>query len=165
MNTVARDGLSTVGYVRDIYPNADKYMAVFGEPDVRIHMYKQLTEYGRKLDEVVTTLATSYIKTLVSIFDASSLVVRYILPPRSYSMFGIYVPRGTLQERVMYTRLLNNALKNACTCYGVLFLENTTLDILTTSDGELRDEFCDGLTHYNTCAIPHLDMELARDGI
>jgi hypothetical protein len=101
-------------------------MIIFGEPDVRIYFDKQINILNRNEDEVISILCKSYINTLRNIVPSHiNIIIRYILPPREYSMFGIsnniYTPKGTLEERIRYTNKMNSQLKFECMNYDNVF--------------------------------------------
>lgn len=79
-------------------------MFIFGEPDVIIHIDKQINVHERNEDEVIKTLARKYINKLIEITPRHiKIIIRYILPQREHSMYGEYVPVGSLSCRVRYT--------------------------------------------------------------
>lgn len=164
MNTLAQNADSLMGHYFQRYSDADYIMFVFGEPDVRIHFNKQINIMHRSEDEVIETLCKIYINKLVSCVPKEKIIIRYILPQRKFSMFGIcnnqYVPQGTLEDRVRYTFKMNHKLKELCSANGILFFENIENKNLTNEEGELKDEYCDGLTHYNRNAVKLLNQEI-----
>jgi len=164
MNTIGDRGHLLLQHHIDKYKdNTDYMMFVFGEPDVRIHFNKQINELGRDENEVVYNVASKYVAKLRQIVPSHiKIIVRYLLPQRQHSMFGDWVPRGSLQERVRYTQKMNIALQQICYQMRVLFLTNSEFANLTTVEGELKDEYCDGLTHYNSASVKYIINELSQ---
>ena len=164
MNTIGDRGhLLLQPHIDKYKNNADYMMFVFGEPDVRIHFNKQINELGRDENEVVYNLASKYVAKLRQIVPSHiKIIVRYLLPQRRHSMFGDWVPRGSLEERVRYNQKMNNALQQICNEMRVLFLKNSEFANLTTAEGELKDEYCDGLTHYNSASVKFIINELSQ---
>jgi hypothetical protein len=82
-------------------------------------------------------------------------------------MFGIenniYIPQGTLEERVRYTNKLNETFKSECSKNNMFFFENIFKDELVSENGELLDIYCDSLTHYNQNAIKILEKETTQN--
>ena len=76
-------------------------------------------------------------------------------------MFGsIYTPNGNINDRVRYTNKMNEKLKDLCEINNIYFLDNYEKNKLINNDGSLKDEFCDGLTHYNENSINYINNEL-----
>ena len=97
-------------------------MFVYGEPDVRIHFDKQINTLKRDEDEVINTLCENYIDQLVKICPPNvTIIIRYLLPQRENSMYGEYVPQGTLIDRIRYTDKVNKKLKTLCHGKNLLF--------------------------------------------
>ena len=77
-------------------------------------------------------------------------------------MFGEWVPNGTLSDRNIYTNKLNTTLKQICEKKQILFFDNYERGSLVKEDGSLKDEYCDGTTHYNLKSIPFIDKEISK---
>jgi hypothetical protein len=77
-------------------------------------------------------------------------------------MFGsIYTPNGSINDRVRYTNKVNEKLKDLCKINNIYFLDNYEKNQLINNDGSLKDEYCDGSTHYNENSINYINNELA----
>jgi hypothetical protein len=161
MNTIANKGEDLLGRYIELYKDVDYMMFVFGEPDVRIHLDKQINVLARNEDEVIESLCQRYISKLLDIVPHKrQIIVRYILPQREYSMFGsIYTPNGDIADRVRYTSKINHTLSLLCQIHGILFFDNYQKAQLVNATGSLKDEYCDGTTHYNENAIPLINRE------
>lgn len=154
----------------------DVVMYVLGEPDVRIHIWRQINLKGREEAEVIRTLASNFIEAITSEARkmGSRTIVRFVVPPRKNSYFrsigamyshmlvdGAFVPSGTLEDRARYTRSLNASLAAACAENGIIFLPS--LDFLADSEtGELKDEFMTEQTHLNKHCVPALFEQLHK---
>ena len=167
MHSVAIRGEIILKYYMDKYvnENINYMMFVLGEPDVRAHFDKQINTLGRNVDEVTRVLVDDYIHKLIEIVPKNiKIIIRYCLPPREKSRFvvanTVYVPMGSLEERVDWTKQLNNALKAKCIDTGLLFFENIAYNDLTKKTGELKDEYCHNMTHYNGKCIVLLNYEI-----
>lgn len=130
---------------------------VFGEPDVRVHFQRQIDFYHRDEDEIVDTLCRNYITRLVTIFPEKALFIRFVIPPRKYSLFELwgklYVPNGTLEDRIRYTKKINEKLKELAESFQksgkkVYFIP--VIDDITKDSGELRDDCTENQTHLSS---------------
>jgi hypothetical protein len=167
MHSVGLRGEMILKHYMEHYTNAniDYMMFVLGEPDIRIHFDKQINTLGRNIDEVIGLLVDNYIHKLIEIVPKNTkIIIKYCLPQRENSMFNVannaYIPRGSLQQRVDWTKQLNNTLKAKCIDKGLLFFENIAYNDLTKETGELKDEYCDGITHYNVNSIGLINYEI-----
>ena len=64
MNTIGDKGDSLIKHHLDKHSNADYIMFIFGEPDIRIHMHKQIQIINRDEDEVIQTLALKFVNKI-----------------------------------------------------------------------------------------------------
>ena len=163
MNTIGDKGESLIKHHIDKYNDTEYTMFIFGEPDIRIHIHKQVKILNRDEDEVIQTLALKFISKIIEITPKHlKIIIRYILPQREHSMFGEWVPNGTLSDRNRYTNKLNATLNQICVKKRILFFDNYERDSLVKEDGSLKDEYCDGTTHYNLKSIPFIDKEISK---
>jgi len=162
LHTISTKGEIYLDHYMEMYKDVDYMMFIFGEPDVRIHINKQINICNRNEDEVIETLCKNYINKLLNIVPKNiKIIIRYILPQRVYSMYGsIYVPVGHFSDRVRYTNKMNSKFKELCANNNILFFDNYKKDKLINDNGTLKDEFCDGLTHYNLNAIEFINKEI-----
>jgi len=162
MNTISNKGEIYLSHHIEKYKNVDYIMYIFGEPDIRIHFDKQINLLNQDEDEVIETLCKNYITKLLEITpNNTKIIIRYILPQRIHSMFNtIYIPKGNINDRSRYTNKMNQKLKELSSLNNVLFLDNYEKNQLIENDGSLKDDFCDGITHYNENAINYINNEL-----
>ena len=162
MNTISNRGEIYLSNHIQTYKNIDYIMYIFVEPDIRIHFDKQINILNRNEDEVIETLCKNYIEKLLEITpNNTKIIIRYILPQRIYSMFGsIYTQNGSINDRVRYTNKMNDTIRDLCKISNIYFLDNYEKNQLINNDGRLKDEFCDGLTHYNENSINYINNEL-----
>lgn len=162
MHTISEKGDFYLQYHIDKYKNQTDYiMYIFGEPDIRIHFDKQINLLHRDENEVIESLCKNYVNKIIEITPKNiKIIVRYILPQRIESMFGEYIPRGNIIDRVRYTNKMNLILKHLCEQNGLLFFENSEKISLVENEGSLQDIYCDGTTHYNSNAIIYIDKEI-----
>ena len=162
MNTIGDIGEKYLTHHIDAHENTEYIMYIFGEPDVRIHLHKQINILGRNEDDVISTLVHKYVNKLLNITPKQTrIIIRYVLPQREYSMYGTtYIPVGDIEDRVRYTHKLNTELKHVCETGGILYYENYLQNELVDTRGILKDKYCDGLTHYNQDALPCVNNEI-----
>lgn len=131
MHRVGRDGLRAFAFeTLDIgaIAKGDALAFIFGEIDLRVHIAKQ-RDRGRTPTEIIDTLATAYLSTLEGvafIFPASPIVVFSLIPPSGtyYPYFNREMPRnGTDRERIAWTLLLNEMLKQGALARGFGFVD------------------------------------------
>ena len=161
MNTIGNKGEYLIKHHIDKCINTEYAMFIFGEPDVRIHLHKQIKILNRDEDEVIQVLAVKFINKIIEITPKHiKIIIRYLLPQREHSMFGEWVPNGIISDRNRYTNKLNAMLKQICENNQILFFDNYEKNSLVKRDGSLKDEYCDGTTHYNLKSIPLIDKEI-----
>jgi hypothetical protein len=148
MHRVGRDGLGVVDFKKIGVKDGDVAVFAFGEIDVRCHIGKQRDEMHRNLDEIIEKLVSDYLNTVIlnrqSYKDLICIV--YLVVPPSDNVYNPNFPRyGTLDDRVMITRKINEKLlleakKNNI---GTLDVYNQFCD----SNGALKKEVSDGGVH------------------
>lgn len=150
MHRVGRDGLEFLNVKSYGVRENDIVVFVFGEIDVRCHIGKQRDLKKRTLDEILDTLVEQYmsaVKANQQTFENITCVITNVIPPidganRNDPNYPFY---GTLSERVMITRLLNQKLKFACAQKDFLFLD--FYDLFTNQDGSLSEKYSDTRVH------------------
>ncbi len=166
MNTIANRGDQLLGIYFDKITSGDHVMFIFGEPDCRIHINKQIVQYGRQEDEVIDTLARQYIHMILHITRSTSThgIVRYVMPPAENEVWSnpTYKPHGSITERVRYTNTLNDKLKELCEEYGLYFFDNSCNNQVTYENGSLKHTYIIGDTHYNSDALPYVNAEIDK---
>lgn len=127
----------------------DTVVFTFGEVDCRAHIGKQI-ELGRSENEVIETLTKDYIETIHDIRNCRVIVVA-VIPPTARKDYEASVVNGGFpfissdEDRVRYTRSVNNHLFELCRKYNFIFFD--PYEPYTREDGCLRRELSDGNVH------------------
>ncbi len=156
MHRIGRDGLGTLSlfgqtsffWPQTILRRGDTIFLSFGEIDCRCHLANQIAA-GRTEEEVIRTLATSYIEALLRARqEGITLCVVSVTPP-AYSQyidqFRTYKPSGSDTDRARYTLLLNTALMELCRAHAIPYLD--TYRRYADAQGMLIHALSDGQTH------------------
>jgi hypothetical protein len=127
----------------------DTVVFAFGEVDCRAHIGKQI-ELGRTENEVIDTLTKEYIDTICSVTNSRVIVVAVIPPTARKDYESSVVNCGfpfvsSDEDRVRYTRSVNNHLFELCRKYNFIFFD--PYEPYTREDGCLRRELSDGNVH------------------
>jgi len=129
--------------------DGDALVFVFGEIDVRCHVMQQHARQGRSVEEIVERLADAYIGRLAEVaarVPHSLIGVSGVIPPFDPPNYGPANPPivGTLAERVVVARLLNETLERRAAAAGFLYFD--AMNELAGPDGSLpvdrSDLFC-----------------------
>lgn len=170
MHRVGRDGLSFINLPAWGVQEGQVAVFVFGEIDVRCHIGKQRDEMKRDVNEVIETLVTQYIYTILlnrSLYRQLTCVVYSIIPPADLQNHIDPPFYGTLQDRVDITQRLNARLAAWCELFGIEFL-NVYYDY-ATPEGILRAEISDGGVHiapaHNYAITQKLNQILIRHNV
>lgn len=150
MYRVGRDGLFGLNIVHYGVQEGDVVVFIFGEIDVRVHIGRQCEDKGRDLDEIVDTLTSRYIHTLVqnkNLYNNIIFVLASVIPPAPNRVSDTreYPVYGEVQDRVLIAKKLNANLKALAFKNGFLFLDIYSL--YADEDGILRAELSDGHVH------------------
>ena len=158
--TMHRAGRDQAWFLRSLETSSDQVgVCVFGEIDVRCHIEKQATTKRVSLENIVEELAARYVKSIRENSPFSINVVVGCPPPadgpglenRDFPVFG------TIEKRVVITRLLNTKLRELCNTYNLLFLSVPSL--YQTAKGQLDERFSDGSVHIH----PDLAWPMVRE--
>ncbi|UPA22778.1 SGNH/GDSL hydrolase family protein [Candidatus Peribacteria bacterium] len=156
MHRIGRDGLtpfalfSTQSFLwpQRLLRTGDTICLSFGEIDCRCHIKKQI-ETGRTEEEVITTLASSYIESILRAqMDGVTIVIMSVTPPaRAHYLedFRVFRPQGTDEERSRYTYRLNQQLQSLAALHGLPYID--TYSRYKDTDGMLIYPLSDGKTH------------------
>ena len=116
----------------DTYNNPDNtFILFYGEVDCRCHIGKQIL-LGRELNEIIENLVSQYFNTIKNnITSYKQIIISSITPPICKERYeSIYGPNtsefpfiGTDDERILYTQLMNNKLREYCNKYNYIFLD------------------------------------------
>jgi hypothetical protein len=150
MHRVGRDGLNFINIRNFGVQEGDTVVYVFGEIDARVWIGKQRDEQFRNVYEVINTLATNYIRTILDnqkLYLHLKSVVYSVTPPSNLGFNPDYPFYGTLQDRVFITKVLNGRLKELCFQSNIYFLD--VYDDYATGDGALNFYLSDGSVHLN----------------
>lgn len=134
------------------YGVTDGQIAVFtfGEIDARCHIGRQCDMQKRTLEGVVQELVHNYLQTICqnrALYNNLQCIVMEIMPPTD-ACFNREVPfYGTLAQRILITRTLNEILLRECRALNVLFLP--IHDIVANAEGSLNTAVSDNCVHIN----------------
>lgn len=146
MHRIGRDGVINGFSQAHLGPNRT-FCLVYGEVDVRCHIGKQVSE--RQIDEICETLVSAYLQTIkATITDYKAIVVVGVPPPVDPAdhvhEHGLPFV-GTNEERVAYTRTVNDLLRKGCAEHGYRFC--SPFESYTRADGCLDYSFSDECIH------------------
>lgn len=149
MHRIGRDGVIN-GFSKAHMGSKRTIVMVYGEVDVRCHIGKQVA-LGRAVDEICQTLVTAYLQTIkATITDYKTIVVVGVPPPvdpadHVHDHAGGLPFVGTNEERVAYTRTVNDLLCKGCAEHGYRFC--SPFESYTRGDGCLDYSFSDECIH------------------
>ncbi len=116
----------------------------FGEIDIRMHVYKQVAQEGRDVDEVISKLVNDYVEVIGKQKDHNIIpVIMSITPPNRTEPNPMAV--GDNKDRSIYCAKMNKLLKEACDLNKIEFLD--VYDYYKDQDGLLKLELSDGNYH------------------
>jgi glycosyltransferase involved in cell wall biosynthesis len=147
MHRIGRDGL--IPKHRASHMSKDStFVFVYGEVDCRAHIKRQV-EAGRSVDEVCETLVSAYFKTIQSVIISYKAIIVVGVPPPVDAADHTHrhdLPfLGSIEERVLYTRVLNSHIEDACLSAGFTFF--APFENYTRADGCLKYDLSDGCIH------------------
>ena len=108
---------------------------------------------GRQLNEIIEELVTSYFNTIKNnITVYKQIIISSITPPMCREKYeSVYGPIthefpfiGTNDERILYTQLTNNKLREYCNNYKYIFLDTYNY---YSDNGLLNFDKSDGICH------------------
>lgn len=150
MHSIGRDGLNALNIQNYNVTENDVALFVFGEIDARCHIGKQRDLNNRDLEEIIETLAHTFMETLQknrSLFKNIYIVVVSVIPPTNNAYNESYPYHGSLNDRALITQKLNNKLKQLCDAYSFGFLD--IYSQYTNTEGILDNNRSDGVVHIN----------------
>ena len=148
--------------------DGDALVFVFGEIDVRCHVMKQHQAQQRPVEEIVERLVGAYMDRLVEVaarYPRSKIAVFGVIPPFDPPNYGpANAPIvGTVAERVVAARLLNEALERRAAAHGFIYCD--VMNELAGPDGTLphdrSDCFCHVSFEWSHVAVTALYERLA----
>ena len=132
MHRIGRDN-TIVNFINFFNNPASTFLLFYGEVDCRCHIGKQIA-LGRKLDEIIEELVGNYFRTISNnIKSYKQIIIGSVTPPtRKEKYESNHGPVthgfpfiGTDEERSLYTRLVNEKMKEYCDKYNYTFLDLT----------------------------------------
>jgi hypothetical protein len=129
------------------------FIIVYGEVDARCHIKRQL-DLGRNLNDIIDELVDDYFITIKSnVCVYKQIIICSVNPPVDKIKFeehnGVithdFPILGTNEERVLYTKMINNKIKENCCKYGFDYLN--TYDPYADESGILKFELSDKNCH------------------
>ncbi len=141
MHRVGRDKMTFKDYT---LPNSIAIF-IFGEIDIRMHIYKQV-QLGRDEDEIINTLVVNYIEVMRKQNEHQVIpIVMSITPPSRTEPNPMAV--GSNEDRSRYCLKINDRLRNLCLEYDIDFLD--VYEQYKDRDGMLMRQFADPTDGYH----------------
>jgi hypothetical protein len=137
----------------------DVVCITYGEIDCRCHIQRQIN-LGNTMETVCNELVNKYLYTIKSnIHTYKAIIVIAIIPPIKQELYeAIYGPIthefpfvGTNEQRVQYTKYMNELLEEKCKEYGYIFFN--PYSYYTDSEGCLQFELSDTMGHLKDIAF------------
>ena len=164
MHRIGRDNI--IVNFDNSYNNKDNiFIFFYGEVDSRCHIQRQI-DSGRNLDEVIDTLVSNYFNTIYNnITEYNKIIISSIVPPvnraKHESIHGVITHEfpilGTDKDRIVYTTLMNNKLKEYCNTFNFIFLD--FYDYYVDNNGLLIFEKSDTNSHIVDNAYIHSKLK------
>ena len=131
---------------------------VYGEIDCRCHIHKQIN-IGKEEEEIIHDLVEQYFSTIknqITLFK--KIIIVAAIPPTKRSDYETkhgpitheYPFMGTDEERVRYTRKLNQLVEHMCKENQYIYFDPYAT--YTRDDGTLRFEYSDNTVHLGDTA-------------
>jgi hypothetical protein len=152
MHRVGRDG-TLINFRSEFCSPENIFLICYGEVDCRCHIGKQVAA-GREMAEICDTLVAGFEQTISGqILVARKIIVCSITPSiRKDEYESVHGPvthefpfLGSDEDRVMYTRAVNDRLEEMCARHGWTFLN--VWSEYARADGTLQYERSDGVCH------------------
>lgn len=152
MHRIGRDR-AIINFSNSHLSSDNIYVLQYGEVDCRCHIGRQIA-LGREVNDICVELVSTYFESIAQhITVCKKIIVCAVVPPtRRNDYESVHGPIrhafpfiGTDAERVEYTTLVNNLIKEYCDKYGYVFFD--PYDYYKRSDGTLKYELSDGNVH------------------
>lgn len=139
----------------------DAVLLFFGEIDVRAHFAQRLTEYG-SAEETARFLAQRLSAEARDLGSRTGALVGIasVTPPVDLLDDPDLPTRGSPEQRVLWTRLMNQEFAAACQRFGLVFVD--TYERYANSAGVLLEEVSDGTVHIRQDSAEALFEECLR---
>jgi hypothetical protein len=132
MHRIGRDNMLP-GFNTQLNNKNNIFLFFYGEVDCRCHVYKQ-KQLERNVDEIISELAINYINTIKNnVKEYRRIIIGSITPPVDLivheNLYGVmsddfpYPILGSNEERVTWTKLLNDILKEECIKNNFIFMD------------------------------------------
>ncbi len=148
MYRIGASGLQALNITHYGIQENDVVVFIFGEIDARCHIGKQRDQKNRNLDDIIESLVANYMQTINQnrrLYHTITCVVMEVMPPTN-QCYNPEVPfYGSLEDRIIITKKLNESLKIACEQYDILFLP--THNLYANEDGSLNTALSDTFVH------------------
>ncbi|MGB8860109.1 MAG: SGNH/GDSL hydrolase family protein, partial [Ilumatobacteraceae bacterium] len=124
----------------------DCVLLFFGEIDVRAHFSDRWKEYG-SVQELARFLAGRLATQASELhrFTNARVGIASVTPAAEFEGDSALPTRGSIDERVLWTRLMNSALADACRALGLPFVD--TFSTYADEGGRLLPRVSDGTVH------------------
>lgn len=154
MHRVGRDKLNFINFRSHNISNNDIIIYQFGEIDCRCHIGRQLL-FGRQLNTIIDELINNYIDSIkinCSMYNNIKIIICCIPPTMCQSYYeNLHGPIthefpfvDSDEKRGLYTKLMNDKLKNECRKNNFIYLDYYTnyVNDINTLKIELSDNIC-----------------------
>lgn len=148
MYRIGRDGLAFLNLPAFGVKEGQAAVFAFGEIDVRCHIGKQRDLYNRTLDEVIETLANRFIYTVLQnrmLYKQLICIVYSVTPPTNLDYNPNFPYYGSLEDRVIISKRLNERLSALCSQFEIAFLD--VYQDYANADGTFNVAYSDGCVH------------------
>lgn len=124
----------------------DCVLLFFGEIDVRSHFSDRWHDYGAA-EELADFLAERLATQAAELhrFTRAKVGIASVTPAADFESNPEFPNRGSIEERVLWTKVLNSALATACETHGLPFVD--TFSTYADEAGRLLLSVSDGNVH------------------
>jgi len=130
---------SILATISEFDKEKDTLLLVFGEVDIRMHVYRQLTLQGRPIESIIEEVAKRYFEAVSVLLTEGFNIALYgcIATCTRATMFLRRPPYGTIEERNEASALFDNLIRVFCkkhnlpyiSIFNELLLEDGTSDL------------------------------------
>lgn len=141
MHAVGRDGLDFLRFEHFGVEDGDDVVLLFGEIDARIHIARQRDVRGRAIETVIVALVEAYLAVIdanAALYRKLGVTVAAVLPPSNDPRLvndPELAPEGSIEDRVDFTRRINDTLRPAVAQRGYRYLD--LYELYAAPDGAL----------------------------
>lgn len=148
MHRVGRDGVDVLGLDLIKIPLEARIVLAFGEIDVRAHIGKIVASTGMRPEEVIEDLCERYFSSISEIQNRCPsvlLALTSVVPPFRILQNPNFPSVGSVAERALYAKMLNERLATGCAERGWSFLNVSRY--FSNPGGAMYFEYSDGNCH------------------